>query len=91
MKKTFAMMLACAWLCAGCVVGFRSNLTYNVHKNRATTEGTIEDSSQYSDAAAVNADKSYSDLLNGSGNNNGVNKGEAKGEEEKEEAQPEAK
>ena len=70
---TLAIASALAFALTGCVVGFRSNITQIKHYNKATTEGAIKDASSYDNGSpAVNADKSFSDLLNGSGNGNGA-------------------
>lgn len=75
MKKYFALPLV-AFLFSGCIIGIRSNMSYNVKKNTATTEGRVFDSGHYDlGAPVVNAEstKTVSDNLNGSGNGNGQN------------------
>lgn len=71
MKKLLIAIIACACF-SGCVVGFRSNMTFINHKNHATTEAKVEDRSNFGNGKPiVNADKNYEDLLNNSGNGNG--------------------
>lgn len=77
MMKTTLSVLACAILCTSCTFAFRSNLTYIRHKNSAEFEGSVTDKSRYDNGQpSVNADKTFSDLLNNSGNNNGARKAE---------------
>ncbi len=79
MKRTLSLICAaaCAMMMTSCVIAVRSNLTFVEHTNTAEFEGTVKDNSCYDNGApAVNADKSYSDMLNGSGNNNGAGQSE---------------
>ncbi len=72
-KLTITALLVCM-LCTSCVIGVRSNMNFINHKNHAETEATLKDASQFGNGSpAVNADKNYEDLLNGSGNSNGQN------------------
>ena len=63
----------CAWaLCAGCVVGVRSNMSFVNTSVKATNDGRVTSDSKWGGSPAVNADKQYSDMLNNSGNGAGL-------------------
>ena len=73
MKKILSMLGVCALMTTGCVVGVRSNMNF-IHKSiDAKNEAKVKEENKWNGGSpAVNADKSYSDMLNGSGNNNGA-------------------
>ena len=73
-KMTMLMLAASTLLFTGCVLGIRSNMYSIDVNNKATTAGSIRDRSAHGTGApAVNADatRTYSDMLNNSGNGNG--------------------